>query len=88
MIVHDLSPDALRQMVRVDLVTATEEPESPIGQFDFHARWRHDAVSDTEGRQSTLVGPPQPLTELWSRRASRPTGHRAGAAPEPAIWDM
>jgi mannose-6-phosphate isomerase-like protein (cupin superfamily) len=35
-IVHDLSPDAVRQMVRVDLATATEEPESPIGQFDFH----------------------------------------------------
>ena len=30
MIVHDLSPDAVGRMVRADLATATEEPESPI----------------------------------------------------------
>ena len=36
MIVHDLSPDAVRKMVPVDLASATEEPPSPIGSFDFH----------------------------------------------------
>jgi mannose-6-phosphate isomerase-like protein (cupin superfamily) len=36
MIVHDLSPDAVGNMIRVDLVDATEEPLSPIGYFDFH----------------------------------------------------
>lgn len=36
MIVHDLSPDAVRTMIRVDLREATEEPPSPIGTFDFH----------------------------------------------------
>jgi len=35
-IVHDLSPEAVRQMGRIDLATVTEEPPSPIGQFDFH----------------------------------------------------
>jgi mannose-6-phosphate isomerase-like protein (cupin superfamily) len=35
-IVHDLSPDAVRKMVLVDLASATEEPPSPIGNFDFH----------------------------------------------------
>jgi mannose-6-phosphate isomerase-like protein (cupin superfamily) len=35
-IVHDLSPDAVSKMVRVDLASATEEPPSPIGSFDFH----------------------------------------------------
>jgi mannose-6-phosphate isomerase-like protein (cupin superfamily) len=36
MIVHELGPDAVREMVRVDLANATEEPPSPIGHFDFH----------------------------------------------------
>lgn len=36
MIVHDLSPEAVSDMIRVDLATATEEPPSPIGYFDFH----------------------------------------------------
>ena len=36
MIVHDLSPDAVGEMTRVDLATVTEEPASPIGYFDFH----------------------------------------------------
>lgn len=36
MIVHDLSSEAVGRMLRTDLVTATEEPESPIGTFDFH----------------------------------------------------
>jgi mannose-6-phosphate isomerase-like protein (cupin superfamily) len=35
-IVHDLSPDAVSKMVPVDLARATEEPPSPIGNFDFH----------------------------------------------------
>ncbi|HEY1447932.1 MAG TPA: cupin domain-containing protein [Caulobacteraceae bacterium] len=36
MLVHDLSPEALGRMVRSNLATATEEPPSPIGNFDFH----------------------------------------------------
>ena len=36
MIVHDLSPEAVDEMQRVDLATVTEEPPSPIGFFDFH----------------------------------------------------
>jgi uncharacterized cupin superfamily protein len=36
MIFHDLSPEAVRRMVRVDLATVTEEPASPIGTFEFH----------------------------------------------------
>jgi mannose-6-phosphate isomerase-like protein (cupin superfamily) len=36
MIVHDLSPEAVRRMVQVDLATADEEPPSPIGTFDFN----------------------------------------------------
>jgi mannose-6-phosphate isomerase-like protein (cupin superfamily) len=35
-IVHDLSPDAVSKMIPVDLASATEEPPSPIGNFDFH----------------------------------------------------
>lgn len=35
-IAHDLSPETVRRMARSDLATATEEPPSPIGQFDFH----------------------------------------------------
>jgi mannose-6-phosphate isomerase-like protein (cupin superfamily) len=35
-IVHDLSPDAVDKMIPVDLASATEEPPSPIGTFDFH----------------------------------------------------
>jgi mannose-6-phosphate isomerase-like protein (cupin superfamily) len=35
-IVHDLSPEAVRNMIPVDLANATEEPPSPIGYFDFH----------------------------------------------------
>jgi len=36
MIVHELGPDAVRAFERVDLATATEEPPSPIGNFEFH----------------------------------------------------
>ena len=36
MIAHDLSPQAVDEMVRADLAHATEEPASPIGTFDFH----------------------------------------------------
>ena len=36
MIVHDLSPDAVSKMIPVDLASATKEPSSPIGSFDFH----------------------------------------------------
>lgn len=36
MIVHDLSPTAVSNMVPVDLANATEEPPSPIGVFGFH----------------------------------------------------
>jgi mannose-6-phosphate isomerase-like protein (cupin superfamily) len=35
-IVHDLSPDAVSKMTAVDLASATDEPPSPIGNFDFH----------------------------------------------------
>ena len=36
MLVHDLSPDAIRTMLPVDLTTVAEEPMSPIGTFDFN----------------------------------------------------
>src|SRR5579884_2588887 len=36
MILHDLGPDAVRNMAQVDLATFDREPESPIGQFPFH----------------------------------------------------
>jgi mannose-6-phosphate isomerase-like protein (cupin superfamily) len=36
LIVHDLGPDAINRMARVDLATVIEEPPSPIGTFDFH----------------------------------------------------
>ena len=36
MIVHDLSPDAVKRMLPVDLAGATEEPASPIANFVFH----------------------------------------------------
>jgi mannose-6-phosphate isomerase-like protein (cupin superfamily) len=35
-IVYDLSSNAVRNMARVDLATVGEEPQSPIGHFDFH----------------------------------------------------
>jgi quercetin dioxygenase-like cupin family protein len=35
-IVHDLSLEAVGRMTRVDLATVTEEPASPIGEFEFH----------------------------------------------------
>jgi len=34
--VFDLSPAAVAKMVRTDLVQATQEPASPIGEIDFH----------------------------------------------------
>ena len=36
MIVDNLSPESLNKMPRVDLVTVSEEPPSPIGYFDLH----------------------------------------------------
>jgi len=36
MMVHDLSPQAVKGMVCVDLANASEEPASPIGTFEFH----------------------------------------------------
>lgn len=36
MIVHDLSPAAVRQMLPVDLATLDDEPPSPIVTFDFN----------------------------------------------------
>ena len=36
MIVHDLGPEAVARMTRVDLSTATEEPPSPIGWMSVH----------------------------------------------------
>ncbi len=36
MIVHDLSVDALNKMICYDLANADHEPESPIGEFEFH----------------------------------------------------
>ena len=36
MINHDLSPEAVRRMVQIDLATVNEEPPSPIGTFEFH----------------------------------------------------
>jgi hypothetical protein len=35
--VHDLSPQAVKQMVRVDLANASEQPPSAIGTFDSTA---------------------------------------------------
>ncbi|MGH6957944.1 MAG: cupin domain-containing protein [Caulobacteraceae bacterium] len=35
-IVHHLGPDTIRDMARIDLTTAIEEPPSPIEPFDFH----------------------------------------------------
>jgi mannose-6-phosphate isomerase-like protein (cupin superfamily) len=35
-IVHHLGPDAVSNMIRVDLAKVKEEPPSPIGHFDFH----------------------------------------------------
>jgi mannose-6-phosphate isomerase-like protein (cupin superfamily) len=34
-IVHDLSPDAVRRMVRAELAQLDRPPESPIGEFAF-----------------------------------------------------
>jgi mannose-6-phosphate isomerase-like protein (cupin superfamily) len=34
--VHDLGPDALAQMIPVDLAQLTQPPSSPIGEFSFH----------------------------------------------------
>lgn len=36
MIVHNLGPDVVKNMVPVDLATVEEEPTSPIGRFDFN----------------------------------------------------
>src|SRR5262245_46310272 len=36
LVVHDLSPNAVRKMLRVDLSTVEEEPSSPIGHFQFN----------------------------------------------------
>jgi hypothetical protein len=36
LVVHDLSPDAVATMLRVDLSTVEEEPPSPIGHFQFN----------------------------------------------------
>lgn len=36
MIVHNLGPDVVKNMVPVDLATVEEEPASPIGRFDFN----------------------------------------------------
>ena len=36
MIVHDLSNEALAKLVRVDLATLEDEPESPVEAFEFH----------------------------------------------------
>jgi quercetin dioxygenase-like cupin family protein len=35
-IIHDLSPEAVARMPRVNVATVEEEPESPIGYFQFH----------------------------------------------------
>ena len=35
-IVHDLSPEAVRAMTQVDLSRVTERPGSPIGEHAFH----------------------------------------------------
>jgi len=35
--VHDLSPKAVKRMVRVDLANASEEPPSLIGFLQLHA---------------------------------------------------
>jgi hypothetical protein len=34
--VHDLSPQAVKRMVCVDLANASEEPPGAIGTFEFH----------------------------------------------------
>ena len=36
MIVHDLDPESVAQMLQVDLASLDSEPESPIGNFQFH----------------------------------------------------
>jgi mannose-6-phosphate isomerase-like protein (cupin superfamily) len=36
LVVHDLSPDAVARMVRLNLAELTEEPPSPIDTFEFH----------------------------------------------------
>jgi mannose-6-phosphate isomerase-like protein (cupin superfamily) len=36
MIVHDLSPEAVRTMTQVDLSQVTSRPGSPIGEHAFH----------------------------------------------------
>jgi hypothetical protein len=36
MILHHLGPEAVNAMTRVDLATVTEEPASPIEEFEFH----------------------------------------------------
>jgi len=36
LIVHNLGPEVLDNIVRVDLATVKEEPASPIGRFDFN----------------------------------------------------
>jgi mannose-6-phosphate isomerase-like protein (cupin superfamily) len=35
-IVYDLGPEAVGQMIRVDLAQSDAPPESPIGEFAFH----------------------------------------------------
>ena len=34
--VHDLNPESVAKMVQVDLATLNSEPDSEIGNFDFH----------------------------------------------------
>jgi quercetin dioxygenase-like cupin family protein len=35
-ITRDLSPEAVRRMVRTDLANVTEEPEGPVEDFEFN----------------------------------------------------
>jgi mannose-6-phosphate isomerase-like protein (cupin superfamily) len=35
-IVHDLSPDSVRQIIPVDIAKLSAPPTSPIGEFEFH----------------------------------------------------
>jgi mannose-6-phosphate isomerase-like protein (cupin superfamily) len=35
-IVHDLSPDVVRQMIRADLAQSSAPPDGPIDEFAFH----------------------------------------------------